>query len=560
MDVDAIVRGRALYQANSGGGKSWALRQLLEETYGRVQQFVLDDEGEFSTLREKFDYVLAAKHGADVEASPRTAKLLCRRLMETGVSAIIDLYDHEINQRRAFVRLFLSELMALPKDLRRPLIVVLDEAHKYAPEGGHSEALESVVTLASQGRKRGYALVCATQRLSKLSKDVAAELNTKFIGRTGLDLDVKRAGDELGMDKEGRARLAMMEPGTFYVYGAAIVPAGAPRLVRTGAVKTSHPEAGAVEESAPPPPSAKVKSLIAKSMADLPAEAAQEARSIADYQKTIASLSQKLAASQRAKPTAVVHMSKAPDQSVIDKAVAAAVKPWRTFVEQLHAAFPRAALDISKGVDRLQSLMSESPVRVAPKVAKPEPLSHSLPRNPAPIVQRAPVSPVAEGEASDLTKPRQSILDTLASFEAMGITMADKSNVGVFAGQSPTSSGFANNLGALRSAGLIDYPQGGMVALTDSGREIARGEPIGSVAELHDRWKAKLPAPRWRIVDALIAAFPAGVSRAELAEVVQQSSTSSGYANNLGALRSLGLIKYSDGNVYATGLLFPEGM
>src|SRR3954467_11038187 len=77
VDIDALVRGRALIQANSGGGKSWALRQLLEETYGKVQHLVIDPEGEFSTLREQFDYVVAAKQGADVEATPRTAKKLC---------------------------------------------------------------------------------------------------------------------------------------------------------------------------------------------------------------------------------------------------------------------------------------------------------------------------------------------------------------------------------------------------------------------------------------------------------------------------------------------------
>src|SRR5437868_1944102 len=128
IDVDALIRGRGLIQANSGGGKSWALRQLLEETFGQVQHLVIDPEGEFATLREKYDYVLAAKSGGDVEVSARTARMLCRRLMETSASAVLDLYDLKPNERREFARLFLTELLALPKDLRRPLLVVLDEA------------------------------------------------------------------------------------------------------------------------------------------------------------------------------------------------------------------------------------------------------------------------------------------------------------------------------------------------------------------------------------------------------------------------------------------------
>jgi hypothetical protein len=43
-----------------------------------------------------------------------------------------------------------------------------------------------------------------------------------------------------------------------------------------------------------------------------------------------------------------------------------------------------------------------------------------------------------------------------------------------------------------------------------------------------------------------------------LAEEAEQSATSGGYSNNLGALRSLGLIDYPvPGQVVATALLFP---
>jgi hypothetical protein len=41
----------------------------------------------------------------------------------------------------------------------------------------------------SQGRKRGFAGIIATQRLSKLHKDAAAEANNVIIGRTWLDAD-----------------------------------------------------------------------------------------------------------------------------------------------------------------------------------------------------------------------------------------------------------------------------------------------------------------------------------------------------------------------------------
>ena len=90
-DLQKLIDTRALVQANSGGGKSHTLRRLLEQTHGRVQQLVIDPEGEFASLRERYDYVLAARHGGDTAADPRAAKLLAERLLQLGVSAILDI-------------------------------------------------------------------------------------------------------------------------------------------------------------------------------------------------------------------------------------------------------------------------------------------------------------------------------------------------------------------------------------------------------------------------------------------------------------------------------------
>lgn len=130
LDLDMLVRTRLLIQANSGGGKSWTIRRLLEQSHGRVQQIVLDPEGEFATLREKYDYVLVGK-GGDVATDARHAPKLAERLMELGASAIIDLYELKPADRRHYVAVFLSALVNLPKHLWHPCLVVVDEAHVY---------------------------------------------------------------------------------------------------------------------------------------------------------------------------------------------------------------------------------------------------------------------------------------------------------------------------------------------------------------------------------------------------------------------------------------------
>ena len=72
---------------------------------------------------------------------------------------VVDLDELKLGERRRFVKLFLESLIHLPRDLWRPTLVIQDEAHIYCPErgSGEAESTQAVISLMSQGRKRGYA-------------------------------------------------------------------------------------------------------------------------------------------------------------------------------------------------------------------------------------------------------------------------------------------------------------------------------------------------------------------------------------------------------------------
>src|SRR6266568_2633265 len=286
IDLPTLLDTRLLVQANSGGGKSWLLRRILEQSHGHVQQIVIDLEGEFATLREKYDYVLAGKDG-DTPADPRSAGLLAQRLLELNVSAIIDLYELHYQDRKHFVRLFLESMINAPKHLWHPCLVVIDEAHKFCPEKEQSEASSAVIDLATLGRKRGYCAILATQRLSKLHKDAAAECNNKLIGRTGLDVDMRRAGEELGFStKDHSLALRNLAAGEFFAFGPAISPEVI--KVAIGSVQTTHPKAGSrIVSAAPLPPTENIKKILS-ALKDLPQEAEEEARTIEALREQIA--------------------------------------------------------------------------------------------------------------------------------------------------------------------------------------------------------------------------------------------------------------------------------
>jgi hypothetical protein len=298
VNLERLIETRLLIQANSGGGKSYAIRKLLEATHGKVQQIVLDLEGEFSSLRERYDFILFGEQG-DYPVNIKYAEKTARTLLELNVSAIIDLYELKHHERITFVKRFLDSMINAPKGLWHSCLVVVDEAHIFCPEKGQSEAMGSVIDLMTRGRKRGYCGILATQRLSKLHKDAAAEANNKLIGRTGLDVDMKRAGEELGFtSKQDMLSLRNLYPGEFYAFGPAI--SNTIESIKIGKVFTSHPKTGA-RITAVPPASEKVKKALSR-IKELPEEAEKELQTIQDYKKEVHSLRGQLVQAKKQQP------------------------------------------------------------------------------------------------------------------------------------------------------------------------------------------------------------------------------------------------------------------
>lgn len=545
--LDVLLRTRLLVQANSGGGKSRALRSLLEQTHGQVLQIVLDPEGEFATLREHFPFVLAGKD-ADVAVHPKTARTLCRRLFEEGASAVVDLFDLALTERREFVKLFLTELMALPRTLWRPALIVLDEAHLFAPERGSGEAqsTDSVIALCTQGRKRGFCAVLATQRISKLHKDAAAELLNKLIGRTGLDVDMKRAGDELGMDRERRLALRDLAPGEFVAFGPMFGPGV--HALRSAPVRTTHPDASTGSALPVPRPSANVQAIIAR-LGDIPQIAAKEQQDLASLEQQVRRLEGELRRARAGKAAA--------DTTDVERAVEAARRESETRAAQreraVRSVVTAAVTNIRLVGDQLQALLTDVPAE--PVAPNPVSRTSSKPQTVAKPVTVAPGGSTVSG-------PQQRMLDALARCEAIGLIAPAYGHVAVWSGQSPKSSGFEKNLSTLATAGYVVRQPGRHLSLTDAGRARAASvaEPP-SLEELHDAWMAFVSGPQQRMLRVLIAHHPNRVSYTDLAHASEQSPTSSGFEKNLSTLCAIGLLKREPGKVVAAGaLLFPEGL
>jgi CRP-like cAMP-binding protein len=172
-----------------------------------------------------------------------------------------------------------------------------------------------------------------------------------------------------------------------------------------------------------------------------------------------------------------------------------------------------------------------------------------------------------ERAAASYSKPaggvEKRILDALAELEQLGARRPARELVAFLAGYSNLASkGFVHAVSALRTAGAIDYPDAGTVALTEAGRLRARPpERPRTPEEVQARVIAMLGGASGRILTPLIAAYPEAVKRVDVADAAGYSNLASkGFVHAISRLRSLGFVDYPDaGSIVALPVLFLEG-
>lgn len=365
MDISKLISGKLLLQANTGGGKSYATRRILEQSFGIIPHIILDTEGEFATLREKYDYILIGK-GYDIAADPKTAAKMALRLWEERVSAIIDLYELSPWDRQVFVKNFTDAMVNAPKNLWKPVLLVIDEAHEYAPETDKSDSGRALHLLASKGRKRQIGVIFATQRISALSKNVVAACKNKLIGQASLDTDMKRSAGELGFTtKEQFVSIRNLEPGEFYAFGPAISKEVI--KVKIGKVFTSHGDDSSTIGTVAPA-SAKVKAALAK-LADLPQEIEEEANTIKSLQNKIKELKAENVRIAREPDLDLLERAKTEARQEAGLAWEKVLKNWKKYFQSAKIVLPETApLDIPEGWMTPSNLMD---VKTIIKVPRP---------------------------------------------------------------------------------------------------------------------------------------------------------------------------------------------
>lgn len=561
LDLNRLIATRLLVQASSGAGKSWLLRRLLEQSHGKIQQIVIDLEGEFSTLREEFDYLLVGNEG-EIPTSIKTADLLARKLLELNVSTIIDLSELKKHERILFVKRFIDSLLSAPKRLWHPLLLFIDEAHQFAPQSSKCESTSSVIDAATRGRKRGIAVALATQRISKLHKDACAECFNKLIGRTGLDVDMKRAGDELGLSsKADIINLRKLEDGEFFSFGPAI--SNEVQRVKVGQVKTTHVDRAKgvnIKETSETPEN--IKKILGE-LIDLPKEVDEELKTKNEMLIKIKSLEKELRIEKRKGLNTNLGKesleSQRKSQKAFENAVMLSSKQSLAAIEKKYkeviGVFERRTLELTSFVEKFK----QSAIKLLEGSVNSELVKEDVNS----FVRKNTIRPASSGHVRYETEPKVENIVRRESFEendseyklnlcerkfySLLYQYPDKrftrQQVGVFTGYSWKSGSTANALSRLNSLGLINR-ENALVSVAKIVPELAQDFDFS-----RDALISKLNKCEREIYEVLSESPAMEFNREDLAMQTpsQYSHNSGSFSNALSKLNTLGLLVRNNG-------------
>ena len=611
LPADEAITQKYGFIGRSGSGKSYAAMRLAELFLAHGAQIIaLDWVGIWWSLRLAANgkapgfphvYIFGGEH-ADLPLEPTAGALVADLVIDKHISVVLDVMHFRKAERTRFATAFAEQFFHRKKTARTACHLFIEEAQAYLPQlvrGDEARMVGVFEDLGKVGRNYGIGNSLISQRPQAINKDVLNQVEVLLAFQTNgpqerkaiagwtaenttagaamiQELPTLTVGDALVWSPQWLRLADRVHISTRTTYDASSTPTlKAKSIAPKTLAKADLEQLGAA-----------MKATIEKAKADDPRELRRQitalkqvvASQVGSNQTQVGSstrvqvltdadraLLKDLAERMAARVDAIADRADVMLNSIAERAkdaIAATITEWLDEVAAHRREFDRL-LELKGFQKILGKLSAVGPItQSAEHLSRKQAVAGSIPaRSSTP--PRRPIVPATvngNGAGQDLTPARQKILNGLAFLSGIGVPTADKTQLALLVGVSPTSGGYFNNLGALRSSGLIDYPSGGTVALTTAGAAVASTDGVPTTTrELHDAIRAKLPAAKWRILEALIPVYPKAVSKDDLAEQIDVSPTSGGFFNNLGSLRSLGLVTYPQpGTVAAQPVLFLE--
>lgn len=205
LPLDWITMATVAYGAR-GSGKTTFACVVAEEVHKAKQRFcIIDLKGDTYGLKSSADgreeaipVVIFGGDHADLPLEENAGAFVGETIAGLEQSTVIDLEHLSKGKQVRFLSAFFS---ALYDKNREPLLLLLDEAQRYAPQRPMNPegqvCLGAVEDLVKLGRKHGIGVLLATQRGSGLNKEVSEICDMLVAFRTPGPLDQDRVRDWL---------------------------------------------------------------------------------------------------------------------------------------------------------------------------------------------------------------------------------------------------------------------------------------------------------------------------------------------------------------------------
>jgi DNA helicase HerA-like ATPase len=220
----AKVGERDAILASSGMGKSYLTGVIAEETLQAKELLVvIDPQGEYYTLAEKYPILVIGGKGREVERipfDPASIPDYVKALLNQGASTIFDFSGLIGRQQLEAYTGILTTLFneESGRETKRILRLIVDEAQLFAPQSGGSEALNISAQIAKQGRKEGLNSLFATQRPASINKDILSQCNRIWFGGITAEQDYKAIKPFLQEAGITADQIRALTPGDFILY------------------------------------------------------------------------------------------------------------------------------------------------------------------------------------------------------------------------------------------------------------------------------------------------------------------------------------------------------
>lgn len=206
-----ILTGRGFVTGKSGSGKSNTAsviaEELLENGYTIV---VIDTEGEYYGLKERYDLLhVGADEACDAQVGPEDAPRLAEAALTENVPLIVDVSDYlDGEESRALIAAVVEELYRQEKEVRKPVLLMVEEMQEYLPQtGGQTDLGVLLERVAKRGRKRGLGMLGISQRPSSVDKDFITQCDWmvwhRLTWQNDIDVVRKVLGSETADEVEG---------------------------------------------------------------------------------------------------------------------------------------------------------------------------------------------------------------------------------------------------------------------------------------------------------------------------------------------------------------------